>query len=121
MAATQKGTTLLVSFGSFVYTGYVAESVTVSYPNGNVETIRNADGATMTKIFMDPATRIDLEVVCLGANGSSDAPADGAAVGIITPKGTLTTFMSDGSSASFTHGATKLSLKLLKEDSMTYS
>lgn len=121
MAATQKGTTLLISFGSFVYTGYVAEAVTVSYPDGNVETIRNADGATMTKIFMDPATRIDLEVVCLGAGGSSDAPVDGAAVGIIPPKGTLTTFMSEGSSSSFSAGAVKLSLKLIKETSMTYT
>ena len=120
MSAIQKGTTLLISFGSFVYTGYVAEDVTVSYPDGNVEIIKNSDGATMTKIFMDPSTKIDATVVILSSAGVSDPPIDGAAVGIIPPKGTLTTFMSMGSSSKFAAGATRLSLSLIKESSMTY-
>jgi hypothetical protein len=121
MAAIQKGTTLLISFGSFVYTGYVAEDITVSYPDGNVEVIKNADGATMTKIFMDPSTKIDATVVILSGTGQADPPIDGAAVGIIPPKGTLTTFMSMGSSSKFAAGATRLSLALVKENSMTYT
>jgi hypothetical protein len=121
MTAVQKGTTLKIGLGSFVYTGYVASAVTVTYPNGNVEIHKDADGATMTKIFMDPSTKIEFDAVVLGASGSTDAPIDGAAVGVIPPKGTLTTFMSDGSSGSFGSGATRLSLKLIKEDSMTYT
>jgi len=118
MAAIQKGTTLKIGLGSFVYTGYVASNVTVTYPNGKVEVHEDADGATLTKIFMNPMTRIEFDLVVLGASGSTDAPIDGAAVGIIPPKGTLTTFMSDGSSGSFGPGATKMSLKLVLEDSM---
>jgi len=117
MAATQKGTTLLISFGSFLYTGYIAEDVTVSYPDGNVEIIKNADGATITKIFMDPSTKIDTTVIIL-STGSADPPKDNQAVGIIPPKGTLTTFMSLGSTAKHGAGATRLSLGLILEDSM---
>ena len=120
MAAVLKGTTVLISFGSFVYTGYVAEDITVSYPDGNVEIIKNADGATMTKIFMDPSTKIEITVVIL-STGSSDPPIDGATVGLTPPKGTLTSFMSQGSSSKFGPGATRLSLSLIKEGSMTYS
>jgi len=120
MSAIQEGTTLLISFGSFVYTGYVAEDVTVAYPNGNVEVIHDADGATMTKIFMDPTTKIDFTVVCL-SSGSADPPIDGEAVGIVPPKGTLTTFMSEGSTSKHAAGATRLSLGLIGETSMTYT
>lgn len=120
MAATLKGMTVEVSFASFLYTGYVAEDVVLSYPNGNIEVIPDADGATMTKIFMDPGTKIEATVVILSA-GSIDPPADGDAVGIDIPDGTLTTFMSEGSSARHVAGATRLSLSLIKETSMTYS
>ncbi len=121
MPAVQKGTTLKVSFGSFVYTGYVAEDVTVSYPNGNVELVPDADGASMTKILMDPATKLEVTAVILDATGSIDPPADGDTVGLDTPGGTLTSFMSEGSSTKHAAGATKLSLSLIKEDSITYA
>jgi len=120
MAAIQKGTTLMVSFGSFVYTGYVAQDVTISYPNGNVEIIRNVDGATLTKIFMDPAFKLDATLVILDATGSINPPIDGATVGLIPHMGTITSFMSEGSSAGFSAGATRLALSVIKEDSMTY-
>lgn len=120
MAAVIKGTTIMISFGSFVYTGYVAESVTVTSPDGNKEEIRDADGAMMTKIFMDPSMKIEATVTIL-STGSIAPPIDGATVGIIPPTGSLTSFMSEGSSATHTPGATKLSLSLIKETSMTYA
>jgi len=120
MAAIQKGTTIKISFGSFAYTGYVAEDVTISYPNGNVEVLRDADGATMTKILMDPSTKIDATVLIL-TTGSIDPPVDGATVGLIPATGSLTSFMSLGSTARHVAGATRLSLSLIKETSMTYS
>lgn len=121
MSQVQKGTTIYVGFGSFVYTGYVVEDVTVSYPDGNVEVIKGADGSTMTKIFMDPSTKIDCTVLVLTTTGTVDPPIDGATVGIIPPKGTLTSFMSSGSNAKYAPGAARLSLSLLKEGSMSYS
>jgi len=120
MAAVQKGTELSIGFGSFAYTGYVASDVTVTYPNGNVETIPDADGATMTKILMDPSAKIEADVVILAA-GSIDPPIDGATVTLTPPSGESTNYMSEGSSAKHSVGATKLSLSLIAEDSMTYS
>ena len=120
MAAVQKGTELSIGFGSFAYTGYVASDVTVTYPNGNVETIPDADGATMTKILMDPSAKIEADVVILAA-GSIDPPIDGATVMLTPPSGASTSYMSEGSSAKHSVGATKLLLSLIAEDSMTYS
>jgi len=119
MAAIFKGTTVAVSFEGFVYTGYVAESLTISHPNGNVEVIRDADGATLTKIFQDPAEKIEATLVILAA-GSITPPIDGATVGVIPAVGSLTSFMSEGSSATHAPGATRLNLSLIKEGSMTY-
>jgi hypothetical protein len=117
----QKGTTLMISFGSFVYTGYIAQSVTVSYPDGNVEVLRNADGATVTKIFQDPSLKLDCDLIILGASGTIVPPVDGATVGLIPHSGTITSFMSLGSQAKFSSGATIMSLSLIKETSMTYT
>jgi len=119
MAAIIKGTTVEVGFGSWIYTGYVAEDVAFSYPEGNKEEIRDELGAMHTKILMDPGTKLDATVLILGT-GSIDPPADGDAVSLTDPAGVLTTFMSEGSSARHIAGATRLSLSLLKEDSMEY-
>src|SRR3990167_3389424 len=106
MSAIILGTTLKVSFGSFAYTGYVAESVSDSYDDNNLETIKDANGATMTKIFMDPVRKLDCELVILGASGSITAPAKGATLGLIPPQGTLTSFMVESAKVSFKDGAT---------------
>ncbi len=120
MAAILKGTTIKISFGSFSYVGYVPEDVTLSYPNGNVEVIKDADGATQTKVLMDPATKVDLTVVILTA-GSITPPIVGATVGLIPPSGTLTSFYVESADAKFSAGATRLTMSLIKEGSMTYS
>ena len=120
MAAVIKGTTVEIGFGSLAYSGYVAESADHSFPSGNKEEIRDANGAMHTKILMDPITKLDLTVVILAA-GSIEPPADGVAVSVALPSGTLTTFMSEGSSASHSAGATRLNLSLIKEDAMTYA
>ena len=120
MGAIFKGTTLAVSFEGFTYTGYVAESLTVSYPNGNVEVLHDADGATMTKILQDPAEKIECTLIILAA-GTITPPIDGATVGLIPAVGSLTSFMSEGSSTTHAPGATRLNLSLIKESGMTYA
>jgi hypothetical protein len=112
MAAVQKGTTLKISFGSFSYTGYVPEEVTVSKPNGNVEVLRDADGATMTKIFMDPLTRMTFTTVIL-STGSITPPIEGAELTITEPSGTLTTWNCESAEVRHTAGATKLTMTVV--------
>jgi len=119
MAAVFKGTTVAVSFAGFSYTGYVAESLTISYPDGNVEVLHDADGATQTKIFQDPGEKLECTLIILAA-GTITPPIDGATVGLVPAIGSLTSFMSEGSSATHGPGATRLNLSLIKEGSMTY-
>jgi hypothetical protein len=112
MAATQKGTTLKIGFGAFEYTGFVAEEVTVSKPNENVETIKDADGATMTKILMDPKIKISMTVVILDATGSITPPVEGAAVTLVPPGGTSATFNCDSADVKHSAGATRLTMTI---------
>ena len=111
----------MISFGSFAYTGYIAEDVTVSYPDGNVEVLHDASGATITKIFMDPSFKLEATCIIIGASGSITPPIDGATVGLIPHAGSLTSFMSSGSSCKLAAGAARLSLSLIKESSMSYT
>lgn len=121
MAATQKGTTLMIAFGSLAYTGYVAQDLEQSFPDGNVEVIRDADGATYTKILMDPGQTVSGTFVIVGSSGSITPPSQGETVSLTTPQGTTTSFYCESASTSFAAGATRLSLELVKENSMTYS
>ena len=61
----QKGVTLKIGFGSFAYVGNVPESVSVENPAGNEEIILDENGATLTKIIMDPRTILRMTVVIL--------------------------------------------------------
>jgi len=119
MAAILKGTTVLVAFRSYAWTGYVPESLRVSYPNGNVEVIPDAAGATQTKILMDPSTKISLDVII--TTGAADPPIHGGIVSLTPPAGAAVSFFVESAEATHIPGATKLSLELIKEDSMTYT
>jgi hypothetical protein len=118
MAATIKGTTLAISYGSFSFTGYVPEDVTLSFPDGNIEVVRDADGATMTKILQDPTQKLDITVV---TTSNITPPIQGAIVSLTPPQGTATSYYVESAEARFTSGATRLSLSLIKETSMTYA
>jgi hypothetical protein len=71
----------------------------------------------MTKIFMDPMIKLDCDVVVL-STASIKAPKDGLGVALTLVDGTSTTMMSEGSTADFEAGETRLHFKLVLEDSM---
>lgn len=120
MAQVQKGTTLLVGFGSYVYSGYIPETITVTKPDGNVEVHRDVNGATMTKILMDPCVKINMTTVI--STGSAACPAEGTTVTLTPPEGTSVGYYAGpGCSVAYAPGATKLTLDLIKEASMTYA
>ena len=120
MAATQLGTELKIAFGSFSYSGYVPESVTVSKPNLNIKTVKDANGATMTKILMDPAERINCTLI-IASTGSITPPAEGSIVTLTPPAGTSTTYFCESAEVAHDEGESKLTLTLVKESSMTYT
>jgi hypothetical protein len=121
MAAIVKGTTLMISFGSYVYTGYVPESMTVSFPNGNVKVIRDQHGATYAKLLMDPGTRVQGTFIIIGATGSITPPIHGATVTLTPPTGTSTAFFCESAEVAFSAEESRLTLDLIKEDGMTYT
>jgi len=121
MAATQKGTTLMIAFGSLAYTGYVPQDATSAKPDANEEINRNADGATFNKILMDPTTEFSGTFIILGATGSITPPAQGDTVTLTPPQGTSTAWYCRSASVAFAAGASRLSLDLVKEASMTYT
>ncbi len=120
MAATLKGQQVKISFGSLSYSGYIPEDFTWSKPNKSVEDVKDADGATIAKIFMDPSTEVEGTFI-IDSTGSITPPADGTQITITLPDNTSFTGLSIGSSVKFAHGATKLTLKLIKEDNLTLS
>lgn len=119
MAAVLKGTTLKVSFASWAYTGFLAEDMTLSYPNGNVEVVRGENGETITKILMDPITKLDCTLVI--SSGSITPPIVGAILSLTPPTGSATSFYVESAETKFAAGATRLSLSLVKEGSMSYT
>jgi len=121
MAATQKGTTLKISFGDYAYTGYVPESISYSKPNGNIEILHDADGATLTKILMDPGVKFTGTFLILGASGSVIPPAQGDTVTLTPPQGTSTSFYCESGEVASAAGANRLTLDLIAETSMTYT
>lgn len=120
MAGVIKGTTVKISFGDLAYTGYVAQDAELSFPNTNIEEVRDADGAMHSKILMDPSQRLSVTFVIL-ATGSITPPSQGDTVTLTPPQGTSTAYYCESASTAFTAGATRLSLELVKETSMTYS
>ena len=121
MAASQKSTTLMIAYGSFAYTGYVPESISYSKPNGNIEILHDADGATLTKILMDPSTKMTGTFLILGASGSIIPPAQGDTVTLTPPQGESTSFYCESAEVSSAAGANRLTLDLIAETSMTYT
>lgn len=126
-AMIQKGTALMVSFGSgsggaFVYTGYVPEDgLTWKKPAGNVKPITDENGATLTKIIQDPRDEFKMSLMIKASGGTVVPPIVGAAITITNPAAVSITCMVTDAEMSFSRTETKLSLSLIKESSMTYS
>lgn len=121
MAAVQKGTTLKISFGSLSYTGYTPQDAEISFPNDNVEINRDGDGATFNKILMDPQQRASFTFLIQDSSGSITPPEQGDTVTLTPPQGTSTAYYCESASVAFAAGASRLSLEVIKEDSMTYT
>ena len=124
---TQAGTAVVLGFGSLAISGYFSEDgTTYSKPYDAKEVIKDQNGATRTKIRMDRRVAIsgtflaDLTGTPVSVDDVTFEEGDG--VSITEVDGTVATIYEVQScSAAMAAGALKLSLDLLKEDSMTYT
>lgn len=119
-AIVQLGTALKIGYGSFAYTGYVAQGVTTT-TTGEIKTLKNADNATFCKLVEDLGTQHQIDLLILDATGSITPPAKGSTVTLTPPQGASTPYMVQDSSVKFSAEEAMLSLTLIKEVSMTYS
>lgn len=119
MATTtiQKGEALKIGVGSYTYTGYVMEDVTLE-PVADVNVIKNELGVTSTVIISDPASRISFNALIKDSGGSLVPPIIGATVTIAT-----VAYRTESATVNMTKepGVSKLSFKGIKEGSMTYT
>ena len=76
--------------------------------------------SSLTKIIMDPRTVLKMGVVILDATGTIVPPKHGESLSITIPDGTVIIFMTEDATVDHVHGATKVNLDLIKEDSITY-
>ncbi len=124
---TQAGTAVVLGFGDLAITGYFSEDGTTYEKNYDAnEVIKDQNGATRTKIRMDRRVAIsgtflaDLTGTPVSVDDVTFEEGDG--VSITEVDGTVATIYEVQScSAAMAAGALKLSLDLLKEDSMTYT
>lgn len=118
----QKGETLKVGFGSFAYVGYVPEDgLTWAKPAGNKVPVTDENGATLTKIIMDPRDVFTMTLIIKDTGGSITPPIEGATVEITDPAGNALSCMNDDASVAFAREHSRLTMTLIKEASMTYT
>jgi hypothetical protein len=118
MAAVIKGTTYVVSFNSAALSNVTLTSVKTTKGDNNVELIQDADGATDALIYMDPYTEYQIEGVCTAA---PTCVAKGASVTFTPPGGASTVFRCEQYNVEHSAGATRVSMTVIKEDSMAYT
>lgn len=125
----QAGTEVVLGFGSLALTGYFSEDGTTYEKKYDAnEVIKDQSGATRTKIRMDKRTMIsgtflaDLTGTPVTVDGATFTEGD--IITIVPVDGSETAGDSEyevqSCSAAMAAGALKLSMELLKEDSMTY-
>lgn len=112
----QVGQQWRVEFGSFAYTGFLPTSVTHKITADDAA-IKDERDATISHILTDPRVELTLDLN-VKSTASITPPAKGATVTVTTPAGVSTKFYTNDATMSFSPGITKLSISLIREDSM---
>ena len=112
----QKGQQWMVEFGSGAYTGYLPTDWTVKF-TADDEVVKDERGATISHILTDPR-REHTVTFMIKSTGSITPPAKGDYITLTPPQGTSTKYYCNDASVSFSSGISRLSLSLLREDSM---
>jgi len=112
----QKGQQWKVEFGSAAYTGYLPTDWTTKF-TADDEIIKDERNATITHILTDPRREHQVTFL-IKSTGSITPPAKGDYLTMTPPQGTSTKYYCNDASVSFSNGVSKLTLSLLREDSM---
>ncbi len=116
-APTQVGVEFKLGFNGLAYVGYQVEDWSES-TDADEEIIKDSDGGTMTIITYDPKEMTSGNFL-IKSTGSIEAPAKNSLLSIQGPNDSAAVKRRVASaSVAFTRGAAKLSVSLIREDSM---
>lgn len=113
-APVQKGESLIVGIGSYTYTGHIVEEANPK-PIVDIDPYRNEDDAVCTKVLANPGKSLVISVIAK-AGSTLAATLIGAAITVNS-----VAYMVEDVDPKYSRKALKLTLRLIKEDSMTYT
>ena len=113
MAAIQKGTELKLSICDMEIEGYLAEDAVITY-DADITTIQDCEGETVTKIVTNKKAKLRLVLIVESGTTPDFEVGDAVAVNSIT-------YMLESWEYAYSRLTHKLTLNLVKEESMTYT
>ena len=113
-APTQKGDSLVIGLGSYLYTAHIVEGAKFG-PTADVDEYRNEDDEVINKTIANPGDKLSLDVI-VKTGGGADQLEIGDALTINSIAWMVVNVDADRS-----RKAEKVRIDLVKEDSMTYS
>ena len=123
-APVQVGDAVVIGFGDLAWTGYVAEDgLSWKKAYGSQEDTKDQSGATRSKIRMDVYEELSGTFIIDDASGTDkpNAFTPGDTITLIPPDSASATWEVQDSTTALAAGATKLTITIRKEASMTYS
>lgn len=112
----QKGLQWKVGFGSLSYTGYLPQAATWKRP-ADENDVLGTQGQTVSHVITNPRSELQIEFM-IQSTGSIVPPEHGAYVSLTDPSGATVKYYCTEASVQFSSGISRLSLTLLREDSM---
>lgn len=113
-APVQKGEGLIVGLAGYLLTGHIVEEANPK-PIADIDPYRDESDAVVTKVLSNPGKSLVISVIA--KTGSVQAAAIiGAAVTVNS-----VAYMIEDVDPKYSRKALKLTLRLIKEDSMTYT
>ena len=113
-APVQLGTACEIGIGGYTYSGFIVEDAE-RQSIAKVEDVMDEDDATLAKIISNPGVRVTVNVM-----GKSGSTLEAVKIGDVVTMNSIAMMVEDATQRR-SRGVLKGTLKLIKEDSMTYS
>jgi len=119
----QKGTSVTVGFNSNTNANLQMQAVTESVGEADLKPILGEQGAAVTNLFTNPRKRIRLQGVLLDAssNGTELAAVRALIIGSTVSVNAVNCMVIETPSIEFSAGEARVTISVIKEDSMTYT
>lgn len=117
----QKGTSVTVGFNSNTNSNMIMQAVTESVGESDLKSIAGEQGADVTNLFTNPRKRIRLNGVVLDTAGAELAAIRLLIIGSTVAVNSVNCMVIESPVLEFGAEEARVTLTVIKEDSMTYS